>query len=62
MKRTKQYGRLMRSEMPPIEQLLDTNVNHLGFGNGANPPLEQNMECCEPALHGCVGEYAQAHG
>jgi hypothetical protein len=57
-----QYARLMRSEMPPIEQLLDTNVDHFSFGNGADSSLEPHMECCEPAFHGCVGEYAQAHG
>jgi hypothetical protein len=48
--------------MPPIEQLLHTDVDHLSFGNGSNPSSQQDMECSEPALHGCVREYAQAHG
>jgi hypothetical protein len=48
--------------MPPIEQLLHTNVNHLSFGHGANSSSQQDVECSKSALHGCLGEYAQAHG
>jgi hypothetical protein len=62
MKIWTQYGRLMGSEMPATEQLFDTNVDHLGFGHSAHPQAEPDMECSESALHGCVGEHAQAHG
>jgi hypothetical protein len=49
-------------EMPPIEQLLHTNVDHLSIGYGADPSPEPDLERSEPALHGCIGVYAQAHG
>jgi hypothetical protein len=49
-------------EMPPIEQFLHTNVNHLSIGYGADPSPEPDMERGEPALNGRVGVYAQAHG
>jgi hypothetical protein len=49
-------------EMPPIEQFLHTNVDHLSIGYGADPSPEPDMERGEPALNGRVGVYAQAHG
>jgi hypothetical protein len=52
----------MKLEMPPVEQFLHTNVDHLSIGDSADPSPKQDVERSEPALHGGVGVYAQAYG
>lgn len=53
---------LIKLEMPPTEQLFDTNLDHLSARNRTHSPPEPNMECGQPAVNGRVGEHAQAHG
>ena len=51
-----------RTEMPPNEQFLDLDINHIGLGHRSHTQTEPDMVAGQPTHTECAGELTQSDG